>query len=268
LKPQDIQDLLRDLAGGKLSADEAALLREHLADDPDLARFSDFVEWLEPRLQQLAASDQDTHPSGHDLVAAALGPLAELPANDSATVTVHLAQCPECQKLVAAVKAADDADAAHNATPKPRRDWQKMAMAATLSLAIIGAGSFLVQRAQAPLPDPIQLAAITRSAPTETTVTALTNHSIPPLLLAVDPWIGRQNADDYTLQVRLVLLDDPGRTIAPQPMAARDWQANPGGFVVVWPERDLPPGHYGIEVRDDGDRVIYESLFQLIPPAD
>lgn len=269
MKHQDIQDLLRDHAAGKLTADESALLMEYLADDPDLARFAGFVEWLEPRLAQLAATDQGAHPSGQELVAAALGPLPELPGNDSAAVHDHIAQCPECQELVSAIKAADTAPLNEPVVLRRRQPgWQKMAIAAVLAVAVIGTGLFIGRPSQSPLPAPIRLAAVTRSAPVETTITALVDHRIPPLLLTLDPWIGRQNADNYTLQVTLSANDQPDLSLPYLSIAARDWQPETGGIVVNWPQKNLPPGHYRIEVRDDRDHVIFQTLFQLIPHAE
>lgn len=274
--------MLRDLDAGKLTAADEAVVREASAKDPGLAKFNQFVQWLTPRLQALDENFPGLHANGEELVLAALGPLGELPEKENSErrewVEAHLDSCAECRKLVATIKqidstATESPSVTRRAWSRPGKTWPTFAVAATLVVAVFGAGLFLGQRESAPVVAPFRLAAVSRAVAELPVVTLTGQGNLPPFILAFDPWVGRLSADDYFLQLALVFKGDPAQQWQFERGTGDSWRSELNGVQV---ELDIPgqeheewvPGHYSLEVTDELGLMIYQGEFRLVLPGD
>ncbi len=282
----DLQELLQNYAAGRLSATEAAEVKKVLADDPGLEEFSEFVIWLQLRLESLGNHLPGLHPTGEQLVVAALGPLGEssIPADEEPGewVVTHLDGCAECRELVVLIgrteQQADDSGLAARPSRQRsifslQRSWPKFAMAASLAVLLVVGGMFVGNRSTAPVAEPFRLAAVSRAVIETPVVTLTPRGEIPPLILAFDPWVGRLSAEDYTLQISLVFHDEPSREWPLTQTTAAGWQSDLNGVALDLKLKDpgpdgIRPGRYGLEVRDDAGLVIYQGEFRLVPHAE
>jgi anti-sigma factor RsiW len=261
--------LLSEYVLGQLDAAEAAAVSACLAEDPELRRAEEFLRWIQPRLVEMKGHLPGEHPTGAELVSAALGQ-GDVPDERGDWVRNHLADCDDCLQLVATISKAN-AELERGDPVRPLassrlpRQWVRLAMAAVIAFVLFGTGIWIGQRDQNQGPASIHLAGIARGQEAAADVSPSADGQLPPLVLECDPWVGRASAADFLLEIRLQERETRQVVHTLEISAARSWSAEEGGIGVTFEAGALPAGDYDIEVRDDTGRVIFQTGFHLLP---
>jgi len=269
----EARNLLCEYVLGQLDDHQVAAVAEHLAEDENLQTIGRFLRWLQPRLLEMESHLPGIHPSGDQLVNEALGH-GGLQGQSGDWVQDHLAKCAECAKLVKTIKEAN-AELIENDRVKPipiarpQRSWIRLAVAASFALVIFTAGMWIGTQNNGPDLAPqvvaVHLTGITRDSQATTKLIIPQDNLLPPLVLECDPWIGRATAE--TFQLGVIMREQISNRVVQkwQLDATVDWSVSDGGFVIVPQVRNLTPGVYDIEIKDDSGKLIFKTGFHLDP---
>jgi anti-sigma factor RsiW len=272
----EAEKLLSEYVLGQLDAGRAAAVADLLAGDADLRQLEQFLRWLQPRLQQMRDHLPGEHPTGEELVHAAVGQ-GSIPSDREDWVREHLQSCAECRRLADMIRQAEgqlaaqeDQTAGQASGPAggPAPQWTKLAMAAVVALVLITSGIWLGQRdtgAPADRGPIVHLAGITRGQTGAADVSPSADGRLPLLVLECDPWVGRASADDFLLEIRLLERESRQVVTIWRTNARAAWSAEDMG-VLLDPDSPAPTaGDYELEVRDDSGQVIFQTGFHLSP---
>ena len=276
----EAEKLLSEYVVGQLDAERAAAVAGALAQDGELRQLEQFLRWLQPRLQQMRGHLPGQHPTGEELVHAAVGQ-GSIPSDREDWVRDHLQSCAECRHLADMIRQAegqlaaeDDRQATLAAVARPAPQWTKLAMAAVIALVLITSGIWLGQRdTGSPAPDgrgpTVHLAGITRGQTGVADVSPSADGRLPLLVLECDPWVGRATADDFLLEIRLLERESRQVVTIWRVNARAAWSAAGQEGVLLDPDSPAPAaGDYELEVRDDSGLVIFQTGFHLSPPSE
>jgi hypothetical protein len=256
--------LLTEYVLGRLPDQQAQAVAQALADDAQLRTLAEFLQWLMPRLDQLARDPGGRHPTGEQLVAWTLHG-----DDDGDTIASHLRDCAECLRLSELVRGADhDLAAAPPSRPRRRR-WVPFALAAAIGAVTFSLGLGLGRRqppdAAGGAPLVVRLAAVTRGEAPRVAVTMTPGQSSLLLLAPHDPWTGRTTGDDFPVVARLTRAPG-GETVWTLATTARVlWSRELQAMTLVVPVRDLVAGDHLLTVGGD-DGVIFAGALRLTLP--
>lgn len=259
--------LLTEYVLGRLPDQQAQAVAQALADDAQLRTMAEFLQWLLPRLRQLARDPGGQHPTGEQLVAWTLGG-NEDGDDDADSIADHVRDCAECRRLSDLVRGADHDLAA--APTRPRRPrWVPFALAAAICAVAFSLGLGLGRRqppsVEAGAPLVVRLAAVTRGEAPPAVVVVSPGQSSLLLLAAHDPWTGRTTDDDFPVVVRLARAPD-GQTVWTLATTARAvWSRELQAMTLLVPVRDLTAGDHLFTVSAD-DGVIFAGALRLTLP--
>jgi hypothetical protein len=265
----DAKLLLGEYVQGQLSADQAAAVQMHLAEDETLRRMDVFLRWVQPCLVEIKDHLPGDHPTGAELVDAVLGQDG-FPNQRGDWVRSHLADCEECRGLQTAIEEANDQlerEDSPRVNPKPQ--WAKWAVAAVLALAIFATGIWLGTRNDQldgqPILAAIHLTGITRGESSSVEIRPSIKGLLPPVLLEHDPWVGRSSGDDFQMDISLLEAQSLKKVKVWRLWAMQTWSEKAGGILLDLGDENLAAGEYLFEVADDTGTITFQTGFHLLP---
>jgi hypothetical protein len=260
----ETEQLLTEYVLGRLPDQQAQAVAQALADDAQLRTLAEFLQWLLPRLAQLARDPSGQHPTGEQLVAWTLDG-----EDDGDSIASHVRACAECRRLSDLVRGADlDLAAAPPSRPRRRR-WVPFALAAAIGAVTFSLGLGLGRR-QPPdvaggAPLVVRLAAVTRGEAPPVAAAVTPGQSSLLLLAAHDPWTGRTTSDDFPVVARLAGVPGGETTWTLATTARGLWSRELQAMTLVVPVRGLAAGDHLLTVSAD-DGVIFAGALRLTLP--
>lgn len=265
----DARNLLSEYVTGRLDPGQNADVAKHLAADPELQKTEKFLRWLQPRLLEMKNSLPGDHATGEELVNAALG-LGDFPSHREDWVRKHLAKCGECLEFKIQIQQADaQLKREDKSQTSPMRQWAKYMMAAAVAFALVASGVWMGSQDRG-LGPAIQVASIhleglARGQRPGAAITPAADGQLPPLVLECDPWAGRDTADDFQLEIRLLERENRQLVKVRNISAADRWSDDDGGIQLDLEIDALPAGNYDLEIKDETGRIIFQTGFDLLP---